>query len=86
MGWQIDPKGLRYALNGTYSGKLGILWLDSHPDVSTPKDIERVHAMILVNVLGGGSPKSSGSSRTFPKKSILSDWAKPNICHGMRLI
>jgi arginase len=44
-------------LNGKYSGKLGILWLDAHPDVSTPNDQLHVHAMVLGNLLGGGAPR-----------------------------
>ncbi len=44
-------------LNGKYSGKLGVLWLDAHPDVSTPNDMPRVHAMVLGNLLGNGAPQ-----------------------------
>lgn len=43
-------------LNGHYDGNLAILWVDSHPDVSTPANHDREHAMVLSNLLGGGDP------------------------------
>lgn len=43
-------------MNGRYKGNLGILWIDAHPDVSTPEFADREHAMILGNLLGGGDP------------------------------
>lgn len=43
-------------LNGRYKGDLAILWIDAHPDISTPKNHDREHAMILGNLLGGGDP------------------------------
>ena len=39
-------------LNEKYHGKLGVLWLDSHPDVSTPEMYINEHAMVLGNLLG----------------------------------
>ncbi|MGL5435843.1 MAG: arginase family protein [Lachnospiraceae bacterium] len=41
-------------LNERYEGKLGVLWLDAHPDVSTPDMYNHVHAMVLGNLLGEG--------------------------------
>lgn len=43
-------------LNEKYEGNLGVLWLDAHPDVSTPQMFEHVHAMVLGNLLGEGDP------------------------------
>lgn len=43
-------------LNERYSGKLGVLWIDAHPDVSTPKNFRHEHAMVLGNLLGEGDP------------------------------
>lgn len=43
-------------LNGRYEGNLGVLWIDAHPDVSTPANHDREHAMVLGNLLGGGDP------------------------------
>ena len=39
--------------------KTCIVWLDAHPDISTPKDFEHEHAMILGNLLGDGAPNCS---------------------------
>lgn len=46
-------------LNEKYNGKLGVLWLDSHPDVSTPEMHINEHAMVLGNLLGEGDPAFS---------------------------
>lgn len=43
-------------LNERYKGKLGIIWIDAHPDVTTPKDFDHAHAMVLGNLLGEGEP------------------------------
>lgn len=43
-------------LNEKYDGKMGVLWLDSHPDVSTPEMYMNEHAMVLGNLLGNGDP------------------------------
>lgn len=43
-------------LNERYEGNLGILWIDAHPDITTPKDFDHSHAMVLGNLLGDGVP------------------------------
>lgn len=43
-------------LNEIYNGKLGVLWLDAHPDISTPEMYFHEHAMVLGNLLGEGDP------------------------------
>lgn len=43
-------------LNEHYEGKIGIIWIDAHPDVTTPKDFDHAHAMVLGNLLGEGEP------------------------------
>jgi len=43
-------------LNERYDGKVGIIWIDAHPDVTTPKDFDHAHAMVLGNLLGEGEP------------------------------
>lgn len=60
-------------LYGRYSGNLGILWIDSHPDVSTPANHDREHAMVLGNLLGGGDPLMAKNvkHRIDPKKVLL---------------
>lgn len=43
-------------LHGLYPNT-GIVWLDAHPDVSTPADgYPNAHAMVLGALLGGGAP------------------------------
>lgn len=41
-------------LNHRHGGKLGVLWLDAHPDVASPRDRSRAHTMVLGNLLGRG--------------------------------
>lgn len=41
-------------LSGKYKEKLGILWLDAHPDISTVEDTKHYHEMILANIIGYG--------------------------------
>ena len=43
-------------LNERYSDGLGLIWIDAHPDVTTPKDFDHAHAMVLGNLLGAGEP------------------------------
>lgn len=43
-------------LRGRYGARLGVLWLDAHPDVSTPAMYSHAHAMVLANLLGDGDP------------------------------
>ena len=43
-------------LNERYGGELGVLWIDAHPDVTTPKEFWHEHAMVLGNLLGEGDP------------------------------
>lgn len=39
-------------LSGKYGDKIGILWLDAHPDISSPKTSSHLHEMPLSNLLG----------------------------------
>lgn len=41
-------------LNEKHDGELGVLWIDSHPDVKTPADYTNGHTMVLGNLLGEG--------------------------------
>ena len=43
-------------LHGKYQNKLGIIWIDAHPDISTPTIFNHEHAMVLGNLLGKGDP------------------------------
>lgn len=44
-------------MNDKHNGELGVLWIDSHPDVKTPRDFTNGHTMVLGNLLGGGDPE-----------------------------
>lgn len=46
-------------LKGKYKNKLGILWLDAHPDVSDLTGAKRFHEMVLGNLIGHGTPELS---------------------------
>ncbi|MFD1416093.1 arginase family protein [Oceanobacillus jeddahense] len=46
-------------LHGKYGKELGVVWIDSHPDVSTPEVYHHEHAMVLGNLLGAGDPELS---------------------------
>lgn len=43
-------------LNERYEGRIGLIWIDAHPDVTTPRDFDHAHAMVLGNLLGEGEP------------------------------
>ncbi len=60
-------------LNERYDGKLGILWLDAHPDVSTPEVFTHAHAMVLGNLLGEGHPVLAAEVRVKvePERVLL---------------
>jgi arginase len=47
-------------LNGQYEN-LGVLWFDAHPDISTPKQTDEGHAMVLGNLLGEGAEDLAAS-------------------------
>lgn len=60
-------------LNQIYDGNLGVLWMDAHPDVTTPKDFQHEHAMVLGNLLGEGDPAFAKQVpvKLNPKKVML---------------
>lgn len=43
-------------LNGHYKGKIGVVWLDAHPDISNPQIFDNEHAMVVANLLQMGDP------------------------------
>lgn len=43
-------------LHGKYGDEVGIIWIDAHPDISTPEIYFHEHAMVLGNLLGHGDP------------------------------
>jgi arginase len=55
----IDLAPMAY-LNTRYEGRLGVLWVDAHPDVLTPKDSAHGHTHVLAALLGRGDPELVG--------------------------
>ncbi|MGA8659507.1 MAG: arginase family protein [Chthoniobacterales bacterium] len=59
----VDLAPIAY-LNTRYGGNLGVLWVDAHPDVMTPKDFAHAHAQVLGALLGRGDTDLTGEVRT----------------------
>jgi arginase len=55
----VDLAPIAY-LNKRYGGKLGVLWVDAHPDVTTPRDYPNPHAHVLGALLGRGDSGLTG--------------------------
>ena len=59
-------------LSGKYGEKLGILWLDAHPDVSTVETSTRNHEMVLNNLISGeGSTLASMVKNPVNKNKVM---------------
>jgi arginase len=64
----IDLAPMAY-LNTRHGGNLGVLWVDAHPDVLTPKDFAQGNAQVLGALLGRGDPELVGEVDTPVKPS-----------------
>lgn len=60
----VDQASFAY-LNERYDGRLGVLWVDAHPDVLTPNEFYHAHTMVLGNLLGEGDEEFAREVR-FP--------------------
>lgn len=59
-------------LHGKYGEQLGIIWLDAHPDISTPDIFCNAHAMVLGNLLKDGDPVLAEKvQHPFAAKDVL---------------
>lgn len=59
-------------LHGKYGDQLGIIWLDAHPDISTPDIFYNEHAMVLGNLLNDGDPVLAEKvEHPFAAKDVL---------------
>ena len=60
-------------LSGKYRDKIGILWLDAHPDISSPKTSSHLHEMPLSNLLGlnPNSAITKAENPYLPEKIFL---------------
>jgi arginase len=59
----IDLAPMAY-LNTRYGGNLGVLWVDAHPDVLTPKESAHGHTHVLSALLGRGDADLVGEVDT----------------------
>ena len=64
----IDLAPMAY-LNTRYGGRLGVLWVDAHPDVLTPRDFAQGNAQVLGALLGQGDSDLVGEVDTPLKTS-----------------
>jgi arginase len=64
----IDLAPMAY-LNTRYGGNLGVLWVDAHPDVLTPKDSSHGHTHVLSALLGRGDGDLVGEVDTLVRPS-----------------
>lgn len=55
-------------LRGIYEN-VGIIWIDAHPDISTPKDYSNAHAMVLGTLMGKGDKALLNLMKNTPFKS-----------------
>lgn len=59
-------------LHGKYPNNTAILWIDAHPDISTPENFNHEHAMVLGNLLGDGAPEMANLvEHIFKPKDVL---------------
>lgn len=80
-------------LKARYADKLGILWLDAHPDVAGPEDSSHLHEMVLGNLLGQNpSSKLTQVKHPFePNEVMLAGLIKEDLrpidrsCERLRL-
>jgi len=55
-----------------YGDRLGILWIDSHPDVQTPEQYGNAHAHVLGALLGQGDPDLTDYvKKPVPSKNVM---------------
>ncbi|MFT8589614.1 MAG: arginase family protein [Acetobacter orientalis] len=59
-------------LAARYGHKLGVLWIDTHPDVQTPKQYMNAHAHVLGALLGHGDPDLTNAvAKPIPAKNVM---------------
>lgn len=66
-------------LNERYDGKLGVLWIDAHPDVTTPAHYPHAHAYVL-RMLVGRDDTDLGAEVRVPVEP-----APRRLCRARRL-
>ena len=59
-------------LSGIYGDKLGMIWLDAHPDIASTSNSSHLHEMVCANLLGQNtdSPITKVKNPISPKRMI----------------
>ena len=59
-------------LSGIYGNKLGMIWLDAHPDISDANSSSHLHEMVCANLLGQNmnSPVTKVENPISPERMI----------------
>jgi arginase len=85
LGWDCLVSLVPFAwLSEHYDDKLGVLWIDSHPDVQTPAQYKNAHARVLGALMGNGDPDlTSVVSHPILAKNIISR-ASMIVCRRKR--
>ena len=74
-------------LNERYNGELGLIWIDSHPDVSTPKEFQNSHTMVLGNLLGEGDKEFANEVKVpFKPSNVFFAGLEQTFPHETQLI
>ena len=59
-------------LSERYGDKLGVLWIDAHPDVQTPAQFRNAHAHVLGALMGNGDADLTRAvRRPVPARNIM---------------
>lgn len=59
-------------LSTVYGQSFGILWIDAHPDVMTPKQFAHSHVHVLGALMGNGDPDLIKDVKTpVPAKKVM---------------
>lgn len=59
-------------LSERYGDKLGVLWIDAHPDIQTPEQFSNAHAHVLGALMGQGDADLTGFvTRPIPARNVL---------------
>lgn len=77
----VDLAPMAY-LNEKYGGRLGVLWIDAHPDVMTPAEFSQGNAQVLGALVGRGDPDLLAEvKRPIDRAHViyagLNEWSAP---------
>jgi len=74
-------------LSERYGDRLGVLWIDSHPDVQVPAQYRNAHAHVLGALIGSGDPDLTGAvGRPIPAANVMIAGIHHPLPHEERFI